>query len=453
MADTPEVVLHRLAKRLDADRPRVDLMRRYSDGDAPLPEMGANTRSTWEKFQKRARTNMGGVACASLGGRMIPLGVTVGGTSNPVATVVWRDNRLGQVFADAIWDVLATGRAYIVGGLRDGEPIITAEKPELMIADPDPAQPWRTRAALKAWRDLEAGRDYAIVWMPGQRQRFVRPSRTLEGATMKVVAGDNWERDGDVEEFDGPLPVWAIENRHGKAEFEDHTDTIDRINLGKLQRLVTTAMQAFKQRAIKGGLPEKDENGNDIDYSRVFEHAPGALWDLPEGIDIWESAETDIRPLLEGEKTDMRDFAGELRTPLSAFIPDAENQSAEGAANSKEGEIQKAKDRIRRARGPMEAALVWALEMLGEDSSSTVEVLFEPPEHVSFNEKTSAAASAKAAGMSQRWVNRNIMGMSPEEIERDIADRLDEQLQQSLAFTEAMPQPTPAPQQAPALAE
>ena len=36
---------------------------------------------------------------------------------------------------------------------------------------------------------------------------------------------------------------------------------------------------------------------------------------------MWESAETDIRPLLEGEKTDARDFAAVTLTPLSVFIP------------------------------------------------------------------------------------------------------------------------------------
>lgn len=222
--------------------------------------------------------------------------------------------------------------------------------------------------------------------------------------------------------------MYVLENKDGVAEFEPHTDVIDRINLGKLQRLVTTAMQAFKVRALKGGLPSQDEDGNDIDWAKILEAAPGALLDLPEGIDVWESDATDIRPLLEGEKTDARDFAGVIRTPISVFIPSGENQSAEGAANAKEGEIQKAKDRIARASSPGEGALLEALRVLGVDDGETIELLWMPPEHVSFTEKTQAATQAKAAGMSARWIKQNIMGMSPDEIAQDEADAATDQL-------------------------
>src|SRR5690606_17557921 len=177
---------------------------------------------------------------------------------------------------------------------------------------------------------------------------------------------------------------------------EAHTDVIDRINLGKLQRLVITAMQAYKQRALKKqpNTPDfsQDEDGNDVDMAKILEPSPGSMWDLPEGVDIWESQNVDITPLLKGEESDARDFAAVLRTPLSVFIPSGANQSAEGAANAKEGEINKAKDRIPRVTAPMEGALLSALRILGLDDGSTVQVLWQPPEHVSFSEKTMAAS-------------------------------------------------------------
>ena len=110
------------------------------------------------------------------------------------------------------------------------------------------------------------------------------------------------------------------------------------------------------------------------------------------------------------------------------FIPSGENQSAEGAANAKEGEIQKAKNRIARVTAPMSAALLEALRILGIDDGETVEVLWMPPEHVSFTEKTLAAKQAKDAGMSARWIKQNIMGMSPDEIAQDESDAATDQL-------------------------
>ena len=431
MATTPAEWLPVLAKRLDDRQKRIARNRSYSNGNAPLPEMGTNTKSTWKAFQKKARTNYGGLACESLGGRMVPNGVRVGTSmTNPgvlAARRVWRDNRLDVVFGDAISNMLTTSVGYLITGIREGQPIITSEKPEQVITAPDPTQPWRARAALKAWRDPDSGQDYALVWLPGVRQQFVRKSTNDTGTPLETVSGD-WAPLGEPETYAGGVPVYVLENKDGVAEFEPHIDVIDRINLGKLQRLVTTAMQAFKQRAMKGGLPTEDEDGNTIDWAKLLEPAPGALWDLPDGIDVWESEQTDIRPLLEGEKADARDFAGAIRTPISVFIPSGENQSAEGAANAKEGEIQKAKNRIARATAPMSASILDALRVLGIDTGDTVEVLWMPPEHVSFTEKTQAAAQAKAAGMSARWIKQNIMGMSPDEIAQDEADAATDQL-------------------------
>jgi len=429
MPVTPEEWLPVLAAKLDSRMPRITLNRSYSDGDARLPEMGANLKASWEAFQKKARTDMAGTLCASMAGRIVPRAVTVGETSVnelvAAARRVWRDNRLDVVFADAIWNSLAVSIGYLILGTREGRPIITSEEPEQVITFPDAAQPWRARAALKAWRDTEAKVDYAIVWADGTKEWFQRDMNNAAGSIRGVVAGD-WTPMERVERYLGELPVFAIENARGVAEFEPHIDVIDRINLGKLQRLVMTAIQAFKQRMIEGSLPDKDDGGNDIDYSKIFDAAPGAIWELPDGVKITELGADDIRPLLEGEKTDLRDFAMVTRTPIDVFIPD--NQSATGAENTQKGEIQKAKDRIARFGAPMEAALLGSLRVLGFDTEDTVHVQFEKPEHVGLAEKMTAATAARSAGKSLRWIDRNIMGMTPEEIAQEEADLAEEQL-------------------------
>jgi len=440
MASTPEEWLPILAKRMDARASKIAELRAYADGNAPMPEMGQNTRDAWKAFQRKARTNYAGLACQSLAGRIVPTGVAVGVSQKSPAVLalrkVWRDNRLSVVFADAILNMLSVRYGYLITGIRDGEPIITSEPPEKVITAPDPAQPWRARAALLAWRDNDAEKDYAQVWVPGVRQRFSRSVKTDSG-TIRGTIAEGWELDGAPEEYDGPVPVFAMENQNGVAEFEPHIDVIDRINLGKLQRLVVTAYQAFRARAMKN-LPDKDDAGNDIDWGKRLDFAPGALIDLPENIDIWESTEVDIRPLLEGEKTDARDFAAVMRTPIDVFIPEGQNQSAAGAENSHKGEIQKAKDRIHRCGAPMEAALLAALRILALDDGDTVKVTFEPPEHVSLTEKAAAALAAKGSGRSQRWIDENIWGMSPDEIEAEEANRQAE-LAQAQAVSGAIP--------------
>jgi hypothetical protein len=432
MAMTPEQWLPILSARLDARMPRIARLRRYANGDADLPEMGKNTKDSWAAFQKKARKNVAGLVCSSLAGRTVPNGVRVGtSTTGPAVDalkLLWRDNRLPIVFADALWNMFSVSVGYLVDGTRDGDPIITSEPPEKVITAPDPVQPWRARAALMAWRDDDSKKDYANVWVPGLRQRFVRDSKTESGTLRGTIVGD-WEIDGDPEVFTGGIPVYALENFGGMSEFEAHLDAIDAINLGKLQRLVVTALQAFKARALTGGLPETDEEGNEVDWAKRIVFGAGSIVDLPEGVNVWESQATDITPLLSGEKADLRDLAAIMQVPLDVFLPEGANQSGTGAANAHKGEIQKAKDRIIRATAPMEASLVNALRVLGLDNGATVQLTWEPPEHVSLSEKAAAAVQAKAAGKTQRWIDENIWGMSPDEILAEDTERAVEQLQ------------------------
>lgn len=441
MATTPDEWLKVLAKRLDDRAPRIALLRSYTNGCAPLPEMGENVRASWEAFQKKARTNYGGRAVQSLAGRLRPNGLRLGNSeTNPAlltARRIYRDNRLDVQVSQAIVDYLTTRYGYLaVGRSAEGESIVTREAPEQFIAATDPVRPWRTRAALKVWRDVDAGADFAQVWVTGMWVRYTRPSKDQYDILRVGARGEDWSP-VDVGAFEGNPPIIAWERDEGLIE--PHLDVIDRINLGKLNRLVTTAMQAFRQRALKTevnspGMSAQDEDGNDIDYAKMFEPAPGALWDLPEGIDVWESQQTDIRPLLEGEKSDLRDFAASTGTPIAEFIPDGQNQSATGAANVTTPQYLQAKDE-QKALGPgLEVALVYALRAEGVElpEGETLEVLWVEPDRVSMSEKYAAAAQAKAAGLSRREIQRDILGMTPDQIAQSELDLAAEQL---AAFT------------------
>lgn len=431
MPKTPEDWLPILTAKLDNRAGAIERDRSYCNGDAPMPRMGKNVAISWESFQKKARVNYGGLAVRALKNRIRPQGVRVGQDQelNDLARRIWRDNRLTTQFNIAINDRLETGYGYLVTGqLADGRSIITAEHPETFIAITDPLRPWITIAALKVWRDSVAKKDYAAVWADGVRQVFTRKAIDEDG-NLRRRAQDNWMIDGEPQTFDGHPPVVSLERPGGVSLLRPHHDVIDSINLGKLQRLVVTAMQAFKQRGIKGDLPDKDPDGNAIDWAKVFEPAPGALWDLPAGIDVWESEQTDIRPLLEGEKADRRDFAAVTTTPLSVFIPDGANQSAEGAANTKENHVSLAEDEIADIAPALAMAMVYALRIESADiEDQTVEIDFAPPALVSLSEKFAAASAARAAGVPWRTCMLTIAGYTAEQVDEMEAERIAEQL-------------------------
>lgn len=439
MPTTPDEYLPILTKALDGRFPRIVRLRDYSSGRAPLPEMGENLRASWEAFQRKACTDLGGLAINSLANRIVPNSIRIGGTDDSdavrAARRIWRDNRMDSVIADAVHDYLAVSVGYLViGSGSDGTAVVTREIPEQFIALTDPARPWIVVAALKVWRDALGGVDYAYVWVRGQGQLYERPSR-LDNKQIIVRAFGAWVRNAPPDMFEGRPPVVVLDRREGFIE--PHTGVIDRINLGKLHRLVITAMQAFRQRALKvkdgmGGRPAgEDDDENAVDLAVVFEPAPGALWELPEGWEVWESEQTDIRPLLEGEKSDARDFSAVTQTPISVFIPAGENQSAEGAAQASAGQVFQANNEITRIKPSIAVALVYALRVEGVDlGEDTVEIGFVPADRISVSEKYNAAAQAKNAGESWKSIARNILGYTPDQIAQDAADRAEEMLQQ-----------------------
>lgn len=451
-ATTPAEWLPILTKRMDERMSRIRLLKRYVNGDAPLPEADKNTREAWRRFQKQSRTNWGLLVREAVADRIVPNGITIGGSSDSAeaqrAQLIWRNNRMNSVFKTWVRDGLTFAESYMTvwAGDNGGIPVITADSPETMCIAEDPLQPWRIRAALRVWRDLDAAKDFSYVWMNGSRQKFSRDCYTgTKNRLIRQMSG-GWEAVGDAVVTSGPPPVVVYRNPDGMGEFEPHLDVIDRINGGILRRLSIESMLAFRTRALTSkdgeGLPQKDQAGNDIDWAQVLPFAPGALWDLPPGIDVWESATTDIRPLLDASKDDIRQLSADTRTPLPMLMPDNANQTAKGATATESGYLSKCSDRKDEAQVGGIAILVEALKTDGIDlnEGATVELSFEPVEMVSLQEKMAAAAQAKSAGMPQKTIWRNVLGWSPEQIaqaDRDLAD-------EALTMNLAAPPRTPA---------
>jgi hypothetical protein len=468
---TPNEWLQVLTRRVDFGWARTELLRSYVDSNAPMPEMGKNTKEAWQKFQREARTNWGLIIIESVVNRLIPNGITVDGDNkSPLAKQaqqIWRRNRLDAVFREWVRYGLTFRQSYMTVWQGDPIPdgdgkrqaIITADSPESMGVSADPLQPWRVRAAVRWWRDLDMQQDQAIVWGMESSQKFRRTLLSLNAPTqipnnamlyLPVRLLGAWDPIA-TPNITGQRPPVVVYNNPGFAgDFELHIDLINRINRVILERLTASAMQAFRQRAMKGGLPKYDAQGNEIDWGAIFEPAPGAVWDLPEGIDIWESQPLDIRPMLEAAKDDIRQLSAMNATPWPIMMPDNANQSATGADNAKDAHIFKCGERLVEAKAGIEAALALALRTEGADlgtegtpSEKRVEVLFKPVDRVTISEMYAAAQAASSAGESWPSIARNILGYSPEQIAQDQIDKTQEALRASMFMGNPAVPPTP----------
>lgn len=431
------IAFRALAKRLADRRPRLDLLASYHDGNPPLPEGAAGLRQAYCEFQKKARTNHAELSVEATRERMIPNGFTTSvdqdDDGDQAAWEFWTSNALDVGSADVHSDMLALGDSYVIVGGKDpgtGVPNITAEDPRQVITRHDPARPRVVVSALKVFTDEWTGQDNAYLFpRPGELLVAERTHSQSQEA-MDDVSTWTWNIDRSATFRPQVVPVVRFQNRRGLAEFEPHIDLLNRINLTILQRLVITAMQAYRQRAVEGNMPATDEAGNAIDYGALFQPGPGALWQLPPGVKLWESQQTSMQDVLAAVKDDVREFAAVTRTPVGYLIPDGANQSAEGAAAMREGLVFKAEDRIARARVSWEQVMSLAFLFAGDAARadlSKLRALFRDPQRYSLAERADAAVKATDLGPDRRLVD--IWGYRPSDLPGFRAARAAEALQ------------------------
>lgn len=445
MALTPEGWLNRLATQMDYRAARLSTLRSYMDGNAPLPEGAEGCRDAYQAFQKKARTNFGELVVDAVVERLIPSGFSVSGRAedDDQLRAIWRRNRMQLGISDVLRDMIGLSAGYlIVGEGAPREAVITCERPEQVVTEQSASRPDQVRAGMKVYRDPIEGMDVAFVhpWA-GEVYRYVRPFRDIAGrpTPMSYVSG-GWQAAGSSSTGLDFIPIFPFLNRGGLGEFESHTDILDRINWNILQRLVIVAMQAYRQRATEGDLPDEDDEGKPIDYAQMFKPGPGALWRLPEGVKLWESQQTDITSILAANKDDITHLAAVTRTPMSTLIPDGANQSAEGASFAKEGLVFKAGDRLVRASAVLAPAMGAALAIEQGSSSiiDDVEVLWLPVERQSLAERADAAT--KAQDLPWRTRMTDIWQFSADRVDQMESERASDALNAALAFP-AQPAP------------
>jgi hypothetical protein len=412
-----------LIHELKEDRDKYDLLERYYEGDAPLPEVADGMGHAYRRFQKKARTNLASLAVAATRERMIISGFRTGAdddeNGDTEARRLWKANNLDVLSADLHNKMLVFGEAYAIVGPAieggNGYPVVTVEDPRQVEVRTDERDPRIVLEAVKLFDDDESGLDYAYFYYPDRVEVFVKERK--EDETIFTI--DGWAFQPEMSSVNplGEVPVVKFENIDETGEFEPFLDIIDRINHMVLQRLVIVTTQAFKQRAIKGDLPSHDRDGNEVDYNGIFEPSPGSLWMIPEGADIWESQQTDIQGILAGVRADIQDFAALTRTPMHYLSPDGANQSAEGASLSREGLVFKVEDRINRVTPAWSKIMSLLFKWTGDNVRANLldlEPMWKPAERYSLAER--GDANSKFADVPFRSRMALVGQFSPAEI-------------------------------------
>lgn len=424
-----------LIRELAHSQSEKNILERYYEGDAPLPEGAEGASKAYRRFQRKARLNVAQLAVAALRERLIIAGFRTGAdgdeNGDALARRLWKANNGDVVAADVHNDAFIFGEAYAIVGPPDatGIPVITVEDPRQIETRHDPMNPRLIVEGLKLWRDDENGIDFAYFYYPTRIEVFVKTTDS------SLYSRDGWIYREDLSSDNplGEVPIVKWENIDEKGEFEPYLDIIDRINHMILQRIIIATTQAFKQRAIKGDFPTHDPDGNEVDYNGLFTPSPGALWMIPADSDIWESGQTDLSGILSAVRADIQDFAAVTRTPMHYLTPEGANGSAEGAALAREGLVFKAEDRIARFNSSWTKLMSLMFRWIGDEDRASLldlEPIWKPAERYSLAERADANSKFQDIPFNSRMT---LIGQfSPSEVAQMDVERAGETIIQNV---------------------
>lgn len=382
-----------MLKSLAKSQAHYNLLERYYDGDAPLPEGAEGQSRAYRRFQRKARLNIAQLSVAAVRERMRIGGFRTGAADDEngddVARRLWKANNLDVYSADLHTYFLKFGEAYAIVGMPQGRefPLVTVEDPRQVYCLTSPEDPSIVLAAVKVF--TEYGKHHAYFYYPNEVLVFRKP------ADSSAFDIDQWSYDEMASATNplGEVPVVKFTNADGKGEYEPYLDIIDRINHMILQRLIIATTQAFKQKWIKGDFPTHDPQGNEIDYNGLFEAGPGAMWVLPPDAELGELDQSSIQDIIQAVRADIQDFAAVTRTPMHYLNPEGSNQSAEGASLAREGLVFKTEDRIARATVGWTRVMSLMFKWMGDTERANLldlEPIWKPAERYSLSERADA---------------------------------------------------------------
>ena len=451
--------LRRLGMRLEHDRARFDRLEAYARGNHPLPLGNEKMRTTYRRFQRMARANFTGLVAESVRERLQVTGFSTGGGgdagADAQAWATWQANHMDADSGLVHQAAVEMSRAYVMVGADTAggtaRALITGEDPRQVVHESDPQTRRRVRAALKLWADDVDGGRRAVLYLPDGVVYFTGPKdgRFAEsgaaGWELDTAEGDDGVADPVLP---GLVPVVPFVNRPslsgdlpggGLGEFEDVIDIQDRINITLLDRMIISAMQAYRQRwAIGVTIDPKDP---------PFEPGADLLWHVPAAdARFGDFQEADLRQVLDAAKEDIRQLAAITRTPPHYLVGELNNVNGETLKATETGLVAKCSARKLHFGESWEQVNRLAALVEGRQVAEDAEVIWADSESRSVAELADAAVKKQAAGVPWRQLMVDL-GYSPQEIERMEAERAADALIAGLALP-----PTPPAEQQPAVA-
>lgn len=443
--DSDDWWLIRLANRLGTGLPRMETLRSYRDGDALLPTdtWDAATSEQYLRFCRRSRLHVAETLRDARTDRqeVVAFRTSAQGDEHgdAVAQAIWDRSRMPMQSVTLFNDIGDYGKAYtLISADPQGKAVWQIANEWDTISEQDSRFPWITRAAIHVGYNAVLRTEEITLYRPG----YYRIAYRMTTVPTLPSDGTRWNVNSDWTWASDPVRTRGIEDSlvtqfatpDGFGIYEKHIDSLDRINEITLNALTLIVMQSFRQRAVMADLddvyPEDHPKaGEPIDYDEVFRTGPAALWTLPSTAKMWESAASDVRPIYDARKAELKDVCTITRTPMSLFDSSSANQSALGSQISHQPLINAVK-RMNRSSGVSFAqTMAQSLLFDGETARAEftqIEVEFAKPDPATLAEKAEAAPKFKAGGATQAFIDAEVFEMTPQQRRAATVDRQEE---------------------------
>lgn len=446
--DSPDWWLLRLGKRLEEQRPELERLDSYWRGEHPLPFGNRRMREAYRRFQRMSRTNFMLLVAEAVLERLHVVGFRAGGDktvqADKKAWKWWQSNDMDSISRLVHRAAVVMSRSYVIVGedpAEPGQPLVTGEDARQMIHEESPANRRELKAALKHYWDDIRGLHLAVLYLPDEVHYFKAKSKDKDATATDLWTAVQWSPDqaSEANPF-GEVPVVPFRCRpdlcgNTLGEFEDVTPIQDRINTQVLDRMVISAMQAYRQRYATG-VSTKDEEGNP---SLSFDPGADLLWAVEDDkAKFGDFTAADLTGILKSVESDLNYIAAITRTPPHYILGSITNVSAQALGAAETGLVSKAKERLTEFSASWEQVNLLAGKVTGEDVASDAEVIWADPQFRTLTEQAAASVQLVAAGVPWR-TRMTLLDFTPQEIERMIVERTQDQM------LEASLQP-PAPQ-------
>lgn len=410
-----------LNEKLDWTNPDLVTLDGYWAGTQPAAFLSPEAARALGNRMKTLAVNFPRLAVDALEERLQVTGFQFDGADRPDQDLwkIWTRNRMIDASAQAHTDALVYGRSFVMVWSRpDGSPSITVESPKNMAVVHNPLTR-EVDAAFKRWSINGTG--YGVLYLPDMIVKLTSTATVSD----EVFPTTGWKSTETIPNPLGVVPVVPILNRgrlaelDGVSEMGDLLDLSDALNKLISDMMVTSEFFARPRRWVTGLEIVEDDDGNAVN---PFSDEAGKLWQSEDP----DTKFGQFEPARLDGYTDAAALITQQIGALSTLPPhylglNGDQPPSADSIRSAEASLVSRVYTIQRTFGTAwsdVARLIVGVRDQVDPTSVDIETIWASPETRTPAQSADAAQKLKAIGLPLPIILSDVMGMTPEQVER-----------------------------------